>query len=130
MFAIPDKESFLKEIGGSTEYNEQFYKKVYGYSICDKSLLPAVASKLIGMGRKDVIEAYNEWFLKWQAENNRIMKNVAFLYHKEQQRLYRDLFKEEPERKVNAKCTKEELLLQKKKLLLQKKKLLMQKSMR
>jgi len=126
---IPDK--FLVSINGLSSFNEEFNKKVCGYSMYDREYLQQVVSKLLQINRKDIILAYNEWYLFWNLEQNKELKRVAEWYVKECEKKYRDLNSTEmkPERKVIKECTKEELLLQKKKLLLEKK-LLMQQSKR
>lgn len=92
---MPDKQSFYQGINQNTEYNEDFFKKVYGYSICDDLFLTAVATKLIGLGRKDVVQAYNEWFARWKAEDDKAMKNVAKWYIKECDKKFKEFQKKQ-----------------------------------
>jgi len=80
---MPDKQSFYQSINETVSFDNDFFKKVYGYSVCDDSFLTAVATKLINIGRKDIVQAYNDWFTKWKAEDDKAMKNVAIWYHKE-----------------------------------------------
>ncbi len=92
---MPSKLSFYEGINETTVFDDDFHKKVYGYSICDELFLPAVAAKLTGIGRKDVIQAYNEWFARWKAEDDKAMKSVAKWYIKECDKKFEKLQKEQ-----------------------------------
>jgi hypothetical protein len=115
---MPDKQSFYQGINENTEYNEDFFKKVYGYSICDDLFLTAVATKLIGLGRKDVVQAYNEWFARWKAEDDKVMKKVAGWYVKEVNRKFEEFKKEQQGKAVEEWKQKKIALLKEKKNLL------------
>lgn len=92
---MPDKLSFYQGINETTVFDDEFHKKVYGYSICDELFLPAVATKLTGIGRKDIIQAYNEWFARWKAEDDKAMKSVAKWYLKECDKKFEEFKKEQ-----------------------------------
>ncbi|WP_313132807.1 hypothetical protein [Anaerocolumna sp.] len=92
---MPDKQSFYQEINEITVFNEEFFKKVYAYSVCDELFIPAVVAKLIGIGRKDVIEDYNKWLAKWKAEDDKVIKKVARWYIKECDREFEKFQKEQ-----------------------------------
>lgn len=53
---MPDKQSFYQGINETTTYDSDFFKKVYGYSVCDELFFPAIATKLISIGRKDIVQ--------------------------------------------------------------------------
>ncbi len=80
---MADKQSFYEEIGPSTDFGNAFFKKVLGYSMYDESFFDLVASKLVMIGRKDVIELYNNWYCEWKVMDNQEMKKVAAWYQKE-----------------------------------------------
>ncbi|MFV0343440.1 MAG: hypothetical protein ACK5JH_11240 [Anaerocolumna sp.] len=92
---MPDKQSFYQSINETTTFDNDFFKKVYGYSVCDDSFLPAVAAKLISIGRKDIVQAYNDWFSNWKAEDDKAMKSVANWYAKESDKEFERLQKEQ-----------------------------------
>ena len=60
--------------------DEDFFKKVYGYSYCDSGFLSKAAGKLLAVGRKDIIEKYNQWFARYQEQRNKELKEVAHWY--------------------------------------------------
>ena len=118
---IPDKDLFLASINAQGIFDVEFYKKVCGYSMYDTEYLQQIASKLVLINRKDIIQTYNQWYSSWQQEQNTELKRVAAWYVKECEKKYTDLHTAEnkPERTVKKEWTMEELLLKKKKLLLQ-----------
>ncbi|WOO35029.1 hypothetical protein R2R35_14610 [Anaerocolumna sp. AGMB13020] len=91
---MPDKLSFYQGISEVTLFDDDFHKKVYGYAYTDNDFLPAVAAKLTGIGRKDIIQAYNEWFARWKAEDDKEMKSVAKWYIKECDKKFEEFQKE------------------------------------
>ncbi|MDU6265819.1 MAG: hypothetical protein E6600_15090 [Anaerocolumna aminovalerica] len=114
---MPDKQSFYLEINEITVFNEEFFKKVYAYSVCDDLFLTAIAVRLTSIGRKDVIQAYNEWFTKWKSEDDKVMIKVAEWHRKECDKKWEK--KEKQQRKVmdNWEQRKIQLLTRKKQLL-------------
>ena len=60
--------------------DEDFFKKVYGYSYCDSGFLSKAAGKLLAVGRKDIIEKYNQWFARYQEQRDKELKEVAHWY--------------------------------------------------
>lgn len=74
------KEKFLQSITAAMVADEEFFKKVYGYSYCDKDFLNVVARKLVKVGRKDIIEKYNQWFARYQEQRDKELKEVAHWY--------------------------------------------------
>jgi hypothetical protein len=102
---MASKQLFYESISKDTVYDEEFYKRVYGYSVCDDLFITAVSTKLCSIGRKDAIQGYNEWFARWQEEYNQMMKGVAEKYREECERQYLRMQKEKQE-KVIKKCHK------------------------
>lgn len=95
-----NKQSFYESINKDTVLDEVFFKKVLGYSMYDKPFLEAVATKLTGIGRKDVVQAYNQWYTAWKANDDQEMKKVAEWYHKEVDREFEKWQKKEREKAV------------------------------
>lgn len=79
---MPDKQSFYQGINETTIFNDEFFKKVYGYSVYDNAFLDLASSKLISIGKNYAVQAYNEWFDRWQNEDNQILRGVARWYQK------------------------------------------------
>lgn len=77
------KEKFLQSITAAMVADEDFLKKVYGYSYCDKNFLSVVAGKLVKVGRKDIIKQYNQWFARYQEQRDKELKEVAHWYVKQ-----------------------------------------------
>jgi len=96
---VADKQSFYEDIKENSIINEDFFKKVYGYSVCDDPFLTTVANKLISISRKDVVQAYNEWFSSWQKESKLAMKSVSEWYSKECDKQFERLLKEQQRRR-------------------------------
>lgn len=113
-----DKQSFYQSIKETTVFDEEFFKKVYGYSVCDELFLNAVATKLIALGRKEILQAYNEWFTRWKTEDDKVMKKVAGWYIKECDKEYEKCQKEQYRKAVEDWKEKRIALLKKKKKLL------------
>jgi hypothetical protein len=120
---MPDKSTFLASITKETVLDEAFFKKAYGYSVCDDLFLGMVAVKLASIGRKEAVQAYNEWYAAWKMEDDRQMKKVAEWFHKELDIQFREWVKNHREKVVQEWKLKEIELLQKKKTLLLTKKL-------
>ena len=97
---MSSKLSFYQGINETTIFDDEFHKKAYGYSVCDESFLPAVAAKLTGIGRTDIIQAYNEWFARWKAEDDKVMKSVAKWYIKECDKKFEEFQKEQQKKAV------------------------------
>lgn len=57
---MTDEKLFYQSINKTMVYDENFFKKVYGYSVCNELFLTAVAARLIDIGQKDIIQVYNE----------------------------------------------------------------------
>ena len=89
-----NKRSFYESINHDSVFNEEFFKKILGYSMYDKSFLEAVNTKLAKIGRNDVITKYNSWYAKWKAEDNLQMKKVAEWYQKECDKTYKRMISE------------------------------------
>jgi hypothetical protein len=121
---MPDKQLFLNNININTTFDDSFFKKIYGYSVCDNQFLGVIAAKLLDMGRKDIVQAYNIWFAGWKKENDKVLKTVAGWYHKELEKQYGIWDKAEKEEGMKECRQKQIELLQKKKLLLLTKKLM------
>ena len=85
-----NKESFIKNINSEIEFNEVFFKKIYGYSIYDPVYLTRVASELIRIDRKDIIALYNQWYQEYKIQDDSLMKEVSQWYQKECDKKYQD----------------------------------------
>jgi hypothetical protein len=132
-----DKRSFYESIGPDTIFNDEFYKKVYGYSIYDKEFLNQISTKLISIGKGCRIHEYNEWFNRWQHEylygegtHKGFMDVVHWYANVESPRQWQELLrKHQAKDKHQGKEVKEwdmdSLLLKKKELLLKMKLLLL-----
>jgi hypothetical protein len=114
-----NKQSFFESINKDTVFDESFFKKVYGYSVCDDLFLGVVASKLISIGRSEIVQAYNNWYAAWKTEDDRQMKKVAEWYHKECDKEFERWQKEQQEKAVSEWQQKTIALLTLKKKLLQ-----------
>mgnify|MGYP000907703619 CR=1 FL=1 len=90
-----NKRSFYESINHDSVFNEEFFKKILGYSMYDKSFLEAVNTKLSKIGRIDVISRYNTWYTKWKGEDNLQMKKVSEWYQKECDRKFEKWKKEQ-----------------------------------
>lgn len=77
------KEQFLQSITATMAADEDFFKKVYSYSYCDSGFLSKAAGKLLAVGRKDIIEKYNQWFARYQEQRDKELKEVAHWYVKQ-----------------------------------------------
>ena len=77
------KEEFFNSIAANTVADEDFFKKIYCYSYSDKSFIGQVARKLVSLGRKEVIEKYNQWIARYQEQENAILKEVSSWYVKQ-----------------------------------------------
>ncbi|GAA4653961.1 hypothetical protein GCM10023142_10990 [Anaerocolumna aminovalerica] len=127
-----DKQSFLLSINQDTVFDNEFYKKVYGYSVLDKEFIKIVASILYKLDKQDVAKKYNSWLRNYNEEQSQIMKSVSNWYSKECEKKYGIIKKEQvcnenvveiPRRKEvrsseEWKRKRKELLLQKKKLII------------
>lgn len=78
--AIENKEKLLQGITSSRQYDESFYKHVYYNSKTDKALPNEIAYKLIEVGRKDVVQAYNEWLSSYLEEREQMLIRVSEWY--------------------------------------------------
>lgn len=94
-----NKQSFYESIDQDTVFDEAFFKKVLGYTMYDKPFLEAVAVKLAGIGRKDIVQTYNAWYAAWKANDDAEMKKVSEWYGKE---LDRDFKKRERKQQEKA----------------------------
>lgn len=92
-----NKESFIQSINAETEFNEAFFKKVYGYSMYDSAFLERVANVLIRIDRKDIIVLYNQWYQNYKTQDDNMMKEVSKWYQKE---CDRDFVKLQKQKKV------------------------------
>ena len=96
-----NKSKFYESINENTDFNEDFLKKVYGYSVGDSTFLIEVSKKLWSIGKKEIIIAYNEWFGNWKKKQDEVMKDVAAWYQKECERNFEKLRNERKERAVS-----------------------------
>ncbi|WP_092449348.1 hypothetical protein [[Clostridium] fimetarium] len=121
----PCKERFITNINADVEASEDFFKKIYGYSFCDKDFLNQIAIKLVRVGRKELILAYNNWFVDYKKSYYEHMKEVSTWFLKECSKRYEQLQRNNREIKEELsegwKPKQKELLLKQKKLLLMKK---------
>ena len=78
-----NKQSFYENINQETVFNEDFFKKVLGYSMYDVPFLDAVVVRLTEIGRNDVVEHYNAWYAAWKANDDQQVKKVSEWFHKE-----------------------------------------------
>jgi hypothetical protein len=97
---VVNKQSFYESIDRNTVFDEAFFKKVLGYGMYDKPFLEIVAAKLIEIGMPDMVEAYNEWYAAWKAEDDQQMKKVTEWYHKECDRVFEKRQKEQHRKAV------------------------------
>ena len=79
----PNKENFFLSINKDLKADENFYKKIYGYSVTASAFPAKVANKLIEVGRKEVIQGYNQWLQGYLAKNKENMKEAAAWLRKE-----------------------------------------------
>lgn len=109
---MPNKRELFDSLKPDTVFTEAIYKRIYGYSVTDPEYLPRVAEKLAQIGRKDAIQAYNEWFREWKAADDAMMKEVSEWYLKECQRAREKRGEEEEweRRKVKLLARKKQLL--------------------
>lgn len=77
---IENKEKLLQSITSSRQYDESFYKHVYYNSKTDKTLSDEIAHKLIEVGRKDIVHAYNEWLNAYLEQNKEMLIRVSEWY--------------------------------------------------
>ena len=91
---MPNKIDFLLSITKDLKADENFYKKIYGYSVTDSAFPAKVANKLIEVGRKDVIQGYKQWIKRYLEENKEKMKEVAKWMQKEIDKEYERYRKE------------------------------------
>ncbi len=95
-----NKKSFYESITQDTIFNEDFFKKVLGYSMYDVPFLEAMDVRLTEIGRKGVIEQYNTWYAAWKAEDDKKMKEIAEWYHKEVDKQFEKQQKKQKEKAV------------------------------
>lgn len=77
-----NKQMFYENINQDTIFDEDFFRKVLGYSMYDKSFMEAVAAKLVSLCRADAVQAYNAWYSVWKAEDDQMMKSIGEQYQK------------------------------------------------
>ena len=80
---MPNKNDFFLSIDRGLKANENFYKKIYGYSVTDSAFRTRVTNKIVEIGRKEVIEEYNLWLSNYLEEVNLSMKEAAIWLRKE-----------------------------------------------
>lgn len=97
-----NKESFIQSINAETDFNEAFFKKVYGYSMYDLPFLERVASELIRIDRKDIIALYNQWYQEYKTQDDNMMKEISKWYQKECDKNFVKLQKEKEQKVVRA----------------------------
>jgi len=117
-----DKQSFFDGISESIDFDESFYKKIYGYSFYDKDFLYKIAKRLVALNRKDIIEEYNSWLMQWQEKYQTKMKAVSKWYANECSKKYKESNANQVEAVSEIWNQKQvQLLLEKKRILLMKK---------
>lgn len=136
---MADKKSFFESISEDCIFDDEFYKKVYGYSLYDKDFLNQVTARFKSINRSYAIKEYNDWVAKYEHEylygyidangkKHMGMKDVSYWYAniewprqwEEIKKKYRTTNQEGSRKDWNT-----DNLLQKKKELLLKKKLLL-----
>jgi serine/threonine protein phosphatase PrpC len=143
---MADKKSFFESINECTVFDDEVYKKIYGYSLYDDDFFKLVETKLIQIGKQDNILAYHEWVKKYEYEwlygyvdstgkEHKGVIEVSRWFAKECERQWQELVKKSRERVVKKDWKQEQEreqnytqkadLLQKKKELLRLKKLLL-----
>lgn len=75
-----NKVEFYQSIDQNTAFDECFFKKVYGYSVCDDTFITSVQQKLMELNLSDIIQQYNEWFAAWKSKYDTEMEKVAESY--------------------------------------------------
>jgi hypothetical protein len=119
---MPSKEELYSSLTRETVFNDTIYKKIYGYSVTDKSFLDRVCNRLLELGRIDAMKGYNEWFARWKAEDDATGKEVGEWYVKwSKEEEVEKKWRQEPD---ELKQRKGQLLQQKKQLLLRKRQIL------
>jgi len=98
---MADKQTFFESINKDTLFDDEFFKKVYGYSVCNDLFLGVVASKLISIGKSKEVSAYNGWYTAWKTNYDLKTKKVAEWYHKECDKQYERLMKIKKEKVIN-----------------------------
>ena len=78
-----NKQEFYSSLTPSTEPCEELFKKIYGYSYYDADFLQSVAVRLTILGRKDIVQQYNEWFAGWKAQHEAELRSAAQWYRKQ-----------------------------------------------
>ena len=91
---MPSKNELFLSINQDMRVDENFYKRVYGYSVTDSAFPAKVANKLIEVGRKEVIQGYNQWLQGYLAKNKENMKEAAAWLRKEFDKEYERYRKE------------------------------------
>lgn len=75
-----NKQVFFDSIKNESIFNDEFFKKVYGYAVSEKEFISKVAVELKRIGRGEVIAAYNEWYQEYLRQDKEEMKKVASWY--------------------------------------------------
>lgn len=78
----PSKEQFYQDLNADTFCGFQWCKKLYGYSMYDKSFLERVFARLDELGRDRVKVIYG-LFLKWQMADELKADKEAGAYERE-----------------------------------------------
>ena len=72
-----NKQMFFESIADTKKFDEEFFKKVYGYSVYDNEFLSKVSTELIRIKRSDAIQSYNNWYKKYTIRDKEAMRKVS-----------------------------------------------------
>lgn len=80
---MADSKSFLESIEAETDFDDWFFKRVYGYSLyVDTDFIQKVNDELNRVNRKDVVADYNDWLKKYKDEKDKQDKEAGEWLHK------------------------------------------------
>ena len=88
-----NKQLFFDSISNNNVFDETFFKKVYGYSICDSAFIHKVSDRLKQLGRTDAILSYNKWYQEYLSKENDSMRSVSEWYIKRCEEWYQRKYK-------------------------------------
>ena len=89
---LPTKDGFLGCIGPGVKLDQDFFRRVYGYSYTDPAFAEQVMSALDAVGCDHARESYNAWVQSYEAKRNKVLRNVAEWY------LRQDFYRKDVER--------------------------------
>ena len=112
-----NKQMFFNSIADTKQFDEEFFKRVYGYAVCDRIFIHQVAAELRRIGRSDVVSAYNEWYQEYLRQDRVEMLKVSKWYLEQCNRQYEKMVKDTKKVKDDWEKRKIQLLTRKKQLL-------------